>query len=529
MQPQGRTSLFEIPTRLFPLLAVLAAGFAVRLYACLNTAIINPDGPLYIYQAKAIYLGQWDRLTSCGLSYVSTYPFFIAGTHAIFNDWMSSAVAVSIFFGAFTIVPVYLLLRRFLDRPVSLLSILAFALIPTLVDSSVEVIKDPVSWPFAAFGLLFFVKHLEGRNGMYLLLSSSCFLAAALARIEVILFLFVSCLFLVSTGRNRVFNLLGFLAPVALFALAAALIFNGTGNHSDHLRLAEALKKLWGGPDGYGYESLRLSLDALIQKPVVSTTGLFLKKARHLIWLIALASLLNSVMKAFFYPFFALLLVGLKGIGGKIKSDPRIAFLSSVSLAVLFLLYVHTLQTWVIETRFLVLSMLPGFIWVGFGIEKLLVLLTARFHMSTRSALALTFAMIVAFGLPKNLNQRGSDKISIRHIAEQIRNLEQTSNAVPVAVSPQLLHQIFFYTNLHVEGNYCPQPYSDFSTLVGRSYDEFLRNLRNGQMKYFVWEEKQWPTGVFDFNKTAKPEHFKAIRSWSHPDSGGIVLYRILP
>ena len=41
-----------------------------------NIHIINPDGVLYIYQAKAISSGQWNLLNDCQLKFIYHLPIF---------------------------------------------------------------------------------------------------------------------------------------------------------------------------------------------------------------------------------------------------------------------------------------------------------------------------------------------------------------------------------------------------------------------------------------------------------------------
>ena len=49
---------------------IFLLGFLIRLCAALNTYVVNPDGTIYIYQAKALFYAQWDQLTSCGIDYL---------------------------------------------------------------------------------------------------------------------------------------------------------------------------------------------------------------------------------------------------------------------------------------------------------------------------------------------------------------------------------------------------------------------------------------------------------------------------
>jgi hypothetical protein len=93
-------------------LLIIGLGFVIRLFCFQYTAVINPDGAIYIHQARAIYYGLYDSLTTCGMSYVSIYPIFIAGAYAILADWVIAAKSVSLIFGTMTLVPLYFLLKR---------------------------------------------------------------------------------------------------------------------------------------------------------------------------------------------------------------------------------------------------------------------------------------------------------------------------------------------------------------------------------------------------------------------------------
>jgi hypothetical protein len=507
--------------------AVVAFGFLIRLYACLNTYIVNPDGPLYIHQARAIYFHQWGQLTSCAMSYVSPYPFFIAAAYAAFGNWVTAARATSLIFSTMALVPMYLLLRTLFERHISLISLLLFAMIPMLVDASADVIKEPVSWFFLGFGLYFFVKNLGETRGVYVALSSTCFLAAAAARIEVLLFLMVSFVYLFfAAKRNRFVMLACFLTPVVFFLVSATAALKGLGfTAGSTLRLREVLEK----PAAVlgGYTSLRQSLSVLMHQPVMGPVELFLERARNLVWFIALGTVASYVIRTFFYLFFLPFVFGLSGITKKVRTDSRVAYLMLLSCSALILLYFHLLQTWVIGNRFIVLFIFPSFICVAYGMEKLLSFSARRLPFKRRWAISLLCLAIVAFALPRDLRSRELDKVVFRQIGELIAHREGNAHVTNVASSLHLLRWLSFYSNLDYRGAPCPQPYSDFSALVGKDYDGFVQRLKREKVKYFVWEEKRWPPGTFNFEKEAGPDHFEALGSWSHPDSGRIVLYRV--
>ena len=141
----------------FPgIVTIFLFGTLLRFYACLRTYIINPDGTLYIHQARALFYGQWDQLTSCGLGYLSPFPVLVTLSYPIFNDWVSAARFVSLAFGSLSLIPLYFLLARFLQKDIRLLALLVFAVIPALVGRSADVIRDPVSWFFNLLALACF-------------------------------------------------------------------------------------------------------------------------------------------------------------------------------------------------------------------------------------------------------------------------------------------------------------------------------------------------------------------------------------
>ena len=53
---------------------VILIGLGLRLWVCLHTVIVNPDGALYIHQAMALYFKNWNSLKTCGLTFLSSYP-----------------------------------------------------------------------------------------------------------------------------------------------------------------------------------------------------------------------------------------------------------------------------------------------------------------------------------------------------------------------------------------------------------------------------------------------------------------------
>ena len=355
-------------SRLF--IFVFTLGFVIRLFACQYTYIVNPDGGLYIHQAKAIYYGQWDQLSSCGVSFVSNYPIFIVGGYTIFHDWIISAKAVSLIFGSMTLIPIYFLLLRFLDGKICILSALVFAVTPLFVARSADVIRDPIYWFFAALGLYFFVSSNQGKYRLPMLFASLSFIMAAWARIEAILYIIVSCVFILAARQNKKLErILIFVSPPILLLILLFTSLSLFDVSNQNIFRCQEIKEKFSEPL-VQYQNLRESLEELVSRNPDGVLPHFVQKARNMVWLVALGTVIKYTVDAYFYPFFVIFLVGLAGARRKLKEDSRILYLALNSVLALALLYVHLMQTWMIYYRFAVPFFLPSFVFLGFGLGK---------------------------------------------------------------------------------------------------------------------------------------------------------------
>ena len=507
---------------------IILLGFAIRLFSFHYTYIINPDGVLYIHQARAIYYDLKDSIRTCSMGYLSNYSILIVLAYKIFGDWVVAAKSVSLFFGTITLVPVYFLLNRFFKKEISLIATLIFALIPVLVDKSVDVVRDPVYWFFSVLGLYLFVSQIEKRNYLYLMLSSLCFLMAAWARIEAILFVLVSFLCILFVRQDRKIQRASIFAiPVVLVVLLGMFGLMISDMSVDDLHRGYEIKTKFSAPV-IEYKNLRHTLAELRNQSLDENLSAFLHKAKNLVWLVGLGTLFRYVVRAYFYPFFLILIIGLGGVWGKIKEDKRILYLASIAAFALLLLYVHVLQTWMMFNRFIAIFILPSFIFIGFGLEKIIVFLRSRFHLKESVVLSILCLLIVACSLPKNLKPREADKLVFKKIGEFIANREGNNKEIQIVTSLHSIRWISFYANLDYKGAPCPQKNSDFKDIVGKSYGEFVQNLKRRGIRYFLWEEKHWPRYRFDFINRKNLKDFLSLGHWRHPDTGQLILFRVV-
>jgi hypothetical protein len=503
-------------------------GFLVRLYTAFNTYVVNPDGTIYIHQAKALFYAQWDQLTSCAINYLSIYPFLIVGANSLFQDWIISARAVSLFFGCLALIPLYLICRLFFQRTVSGMVLLILVMTPFLVDTCADIVRDPVSWFFVGLGLYFFLLQQESpRYRLYLSLSSLAFMIGAWARVEVLLVIVVSLFYLcLAKHERKLVRLAYFTLPMALIVLCFYLAMLHLDIFGENMIRGQDVVGKGFGPY-IAYQGLRASLQSLATYSANAFDRAFFTHARSLLWWIALGSLLTYTVKALTYPFFVAYLAGLSDSVGHFKKDTRAVYLAAVATASLIALYVHLLHSWQIYTRFMAIFLFSSVTVIGFGLERLMRFARQRLNLGPSVTLAIIGSLIIALALPKSLGPREKDKLAFRELGEIIAMREGNEKAVKLLASSYSVALISFYANVNFRGAVCPV--SDaLSTFVGHDYAGFVESLKKAEMSYFVLEEKRWPKNAFDIKREMEKKDFEEISARYHPTTGEMKLYKIL-
>jgi len=511
------------------MLLVIGLGFVVRLFSFHYTAMMNPDGTLYIHQARAIHYGLWDAVNTCNLRYLSIYSILIAGTYQIVGDWIMAGKIISLTFGTLTLVPLYLLAQRFFDGMISALVTLIFALTPIFIDRSADIVRDPVYWFFLMLGLYLFVIQLDRYRPLLLILSCCAFLVATWARIEAIVYIPVTIFFILLAVRDRKLQrLLVFCSPliVILCLVIIGQILQG-GDSIRYFRFSDIPMKLHAS--FAHYEDLRSQLRELGTTPPLGIRPEFFDNVRAILWFVGLGAILQHAMEAFFYPFFAFFIIGLIVGCRTIRKDIRTLYLFVLSVAALVLLYMYIFTGWAMENRYFALLIYPSCIFMAHGLEKTMLFLKARFAWRNYVVYTLLVALILAFGLGKNLKAREEDKLVFRHIGEFIAQADATERERNVLTTDHSKVWISFFANLPLDGAPCPDKYHHWQRLIGIDYETFLRTLRKHDVHYFVWVEKRWPRDRFDFLANRRSEDFRQMHSWHHWDTGRIILFQVLP
>ena len=508
---------------------VFGLGLVIRGIAFYNIHIINPDGALYIYQAKAIAQGQWNLLNGCWLTYVTLYPLLIALAQTMVSDWVLSAQLVSFLFGFAMLIPVYLTLKQFCTRHVALVTTLMIAFTPVFVRYSVDAMRDATYWFFFAASIWAFLSHIPRahrplENLWRLLLSSCLALLAMLTRIEALIIYPAACLFILIAQHDRKILRLWvfFLPPLLLAGVGLSFAaFRADINLLQLVRIEDVMQALTAPSDSY--RALRHQLNELGGFDAYPLMDEFLSNARHMVWWIALGAIVSNAMEAFFFPFVPFFLVGavvaLKQLN---RRSPLLFPVILVALS-LILLYAHVIQKWIMTYRFVALLIIPASTLAGLGMDAVIRWIMRVFNMSFGKTVAAIILIILLPGVVKNASPIESDKAVYTEIADRISQSEGGQNPIGIAARPSTVQLwVNFYANVGSDMPVC----HDFSIVEPKTMNDLKSSMHEKGMVYFLWEESSWKDCPFGQQGTDFLGDFVELGRWYHKDTGDLILFR---
>lgn len=513
-----------------PVAWIFVAALGIRLYACFNAAIINPDGIIYIQQARALFYDHGAGITACGMHYISILPFFIAGAFSICGDWIVAGRFISLLFGTCTFFPLYFLIRRFLDSRSALFALLIYAFIPALVGRSADIIRDPVFWFFLTLGMLFFIRHTDQRSiwGIRINLSLSCcfYLLSIWARIEGLLFIIVSLTSIPFFNKKyKVDFLLAFAAPLlVILTIVGVLAASSSIPLCQLLRLNKFLPQITGFVTRY--HDLQAAID-LIAESKDGPLHEFLKKAAQHIWILPFGPLFDTLFEKFFYPYVLIFFVGLWQSPSRIATDRRVHYFFWLVVGALLVLYFHLLSSWLIYDRFLSILIFPAVIFVGFGCDKILQFIETRTNLTTQTTCIILGLIIVLFGIGKNLRPRYEEKYLFVEIAEKIKKHHGSNELIRIAADSSNAYEwVFFYTNKDIPSAPCSK------SLRGKMTDNdehLISKLRREKIKYILIKSKPSTQKVSQLPLMALNGNLELLETWSYSHKETFTLLAIKP
>ena len=482
---------------------LLLIAFVLRLYAFFNTPVINHDGVLYINQARAIMNNDWGLAKQCGYDFISLYHLLIPLCYRIFGDWILAAQSISFLFGTCSVIPFYFILRHFFRPPISFIAGLAFAVNPFFVSYSVDLVKDPIFWFFALLGIFFFISALKKDKKLYFLLFSNIsFLIAGLARFEILIYFIGSMLFILFFEDKKIKKTLIFFAPIIVVIVLVNVL---------NAYLLKETLYLWTFyflPRTHRFFS---DLTNNLLKPDI------LEKS-----FLALKLLLFKMSKVLYIPFIPIFLISFLNIRKDIKRDRYFRYFIFLSLLSLIALYLFYVKIQVLSPRYTVFFILPAFIFICFGIEKIILFLAKRgLHEKYAHLLICLYIMTSVLVTPSILIPRTTDKVVYKTAGEYIAKIENNGNTVIIAPDSRIM----FYANLNSPVIECGNQLVKYDNLIRMKYDDLISILKGNRVKYFLWEAKEWKNSGYDFPKAVQAKHLTEIKRWEEEQ---LILYRVL-
>ncbi|HRS89410.1 MAG TPA: glycosyltransferase family 39 protein [Smithellaceae bacterium] len=517
---------FNPETVLF--LGVLIVAVVARSIAWFNSEMIAPDGTLYIGQARAIFYGQWDVIAACGgIRSLSLYPFLIAVVYNIFHDWVIAGQAINFVFGTATIVPVYMLLRQFVNYKISALTTLLVAVIPLFVSVSIEVLRDPMYWFFLAMGLYFFTVSFNKENNLFLLFSSIFFLLATAARIEAIIIFFASFLYLLWKIRE-IRKTFVFISPVLiLIAFASIVVYLKDFSFHDFYRVKDVLGRMSNlFSDYFKIETGLKELTDNIDGKTYGSLKAFLSEARMSFWLVAIGMMANRIFEMLLYVLAVPFIVGF-GQLKRIKKDPRLVYFMLLAASSLFVLYMSIFHIWVLERRYVVLFILPSLVFAAIGLELMVKWFGSRFRIKESIVIIALACFMIIFTLPRNIEPIHHSKLAYKEIGEFISTREKVKNeAIGISASSATQSWVSFYANLNYKGAICYKATKVNCWELFAKNDILISQLKERNIKYFLWTEKTWSNKKVDIARHGK--YLKELGRWRHSNTGEMILFEVL-
>lgn len=509
-------------------LLVLAAA-AIRLYALQNTTILNPDGPLYIHQAKAIASGEW-KTALCVLPYLSNTSFFISLFHLFLGDWLLAARSVSLFFGTLAVVPLYGMFRQFFTREESFGAAAILIFMPTWVYNSVDGVRDPVCWFFSLYGLYWLARGVREQRSLILTLACIAFLMATWARVEAIWYIAATCLFLPLMIRQfcRVTTLIWFFLPLFLFGTIILVMDSLHGSSLLAMSRLEDVRQtiINGLPQ---YSELRNALTIVQQREQENLLHCFLPEARNMVWLIGLGTLANRLCEALTYPFTLITLVGIKPFFHRNQDQSLAVFFLLLAAGALTVLYSFILQTWIMEYRYMMLAILPALLFFCAGLSFLTEHLKKRVGQPRWLVLTMLVILLILITMPRYIKPRGGEETAFKEIGLFLATQHTQGDEVRVITSSRTVRLIRFYANLDRPGIPCPECQDQlYTSLTGNTFAELNKSLQEHQVEYLLWEENNAPIGWFVLLSEGEKEgRLQELGRWHNHQTGLMILYKI--
>jgi hypothetical protein len=175
------------------------------------------------------------------------------------------------------------------------------------------------------------------------------------------------------------------------------------------------------------------------------------------------------------------------------------------------------------SSRFIALFLFPAFVFVGFGVEKMIRLVNKRLRIKRALVYRIVWLLVFLVALPKDLRSHDrADKVVFKEIGEFIATDKGSGEEISVAGTFEELSLVHFYAHINDQ----EAPCFNQDSILNKRKKMTLQGLRDKGFDYFIWQTKGPP---IDGEKLRKGEGNTAVKlkEWASAKLGRLILFEI--
>lgn len=408
------------------MLGALILTVGVRLYLFMNYYTINNDGVFYIEAARHFWAGQW--LEGLASFYPPGFPLMIALVYPLVGDWELAGQFWPFLLGFFTLLPLFLLLRRVYGSRVAQDALLFYAVSPYLARFSLHVRSEMPYIFFLVLALYLLQRGMDGRYWLSFFWMGVSAAMAYLIRSEGFGLFMVAALFLFYRGwyqghlKEKAAPIASLTVGFVLLALPYVLYLrHDTGNWLISRKAAFIVslglaEHDLNSEEIEAKESDRVNVVGLISShPLGYAKKVFLDLFRSL----------GVYLEALHYSYLPFLFLGwFYFFRGRFCEKKDFLFLAAVLfyLAAFSLLYVN---------RRYAAPLVPLSLgWVAVGYRAMERYFSARFGRRGAFLIVVVVVLFLIGTLPKTLQAIGKEKLYLREAGVYLRGKAKGSKVI---------------------------------------------------------------------------------------------------
>lgn len=407
-----------------PLIPLLGLSLLIKALIIYGTDVVNPDAVRYANSAHQILGG--DLSAAFQHEKMLLFSLTLAAARLLVGDWVLAGQLISTVFLTLTLVPLYLLTKDLFGSKAAIWASAAFILIPSLNELASKVVKDAPFLFFILLALWLGQRALVNQRLGFIAASCGCAVAAAMFRLEGLLFLCAYFMWLIfqilfrqvaQPAATRGLLLYAFV-PVSGFITMSVLLLAG------FLEIG-SLETVWRRFSQHYFQFDVTSVHNAIYDHLKSVEESFpggqwghdfFEIARYNILIVYLVGLLQALTAAIFPIFIVPLFIGVRA-ARRCECNPGVLIWTLA--AYLGMVYFFMVTRNFLSERYLLIVVVMLLPFVGHGFERLKVKLSAfRFQK-----ISLVVFVVLFIGLPiyKSFADTRNEKTEIRLAGEWLK------------------------------------------------------------------------------------------------------------